>query len=62
MVSDNRRLEFPLVRWPSFTRSFDEVDNAINDLKSNHQLKYTYHIGSGYYVSVTAGYWCVDIR
>ena len=61
--SDYRRQEFPLVRWLSFTRAMDEIDNAANNLKTNnHQLTYSYHIGSGYYVSVAAGYWCVDIR
>ena len=57
MGSENRRLEFPLVRWSSVNRAFDEIDNAVNDLKTNHQLKYSYHIGGGYYDSVTAGYW-----
>ena len=62
MGSDNRGLKFPLVRWSPFTRAFDEIDNAVNDLQTNHQLKYSYHIAGGYNVSVTAGYWCVDIR
>ena len=42
MGSDNRRLEFHLVR-SSFNRAIDEIDNAVNDLKTNHQLKYSYH-------------------
>ena len=62
MGSENRRLEFTLVRWSSFTQAIDEIDNAVNDWKTNYQLKYSYHIGGGYYVSVKAGYWCVDIR
>ena len=33
MGSDTRRLEFPLVRWSSFTRAFDEIDNAVNDFR-----------------------------
>ena len=62
MGSDNRGLKFPLVRWSPFTGAFDEIDNAVNDLQTNHQLKYSYHIAGCYNVSVTAGYWCVDIR
>ena len=45
MGSDNRRLEFTLNRWSSSSRANDEIDNAVNDLKTNHQLKYSYHIG-----------------
>ena len=56
MESDNRRLEIPLVHWSSFIWASDEIDNAVNNLKTNHQLKYSYHIGGGYNVSVTAGY------
>ena len=54
MGSVNRYLEFSLVRWSSFSRAFDEIDNAVNDLKTNHQ--YWYHIRDGYYASVTADY------
>ena len=61
MGFDNRRLEFPLVRWSSFTRAFDEIDIAVNDLKTNHQFKNSSHISGGYHVSVTGGYWCFDI-
>ena len=60
MGFDNRHLEFFLIRWSSFTRAIDEIDNAVKDFKINQLLKY--YIGGGYYVSVTAGYWCVDIR
>ena len=62
MGSDKRRLDFPLVHRSSFTRAFDEIDNAVNNLKTNQQLKYSNNIGGGYYISVTAGYWCVNIR
>ena len=36
MGSDNWSLEFHLVRWSSFTRAIDEIDNAVKDLKTNH--------------------------
>ena len=62
MGSDNRSLEFPMVCCSLFTQPIGEIDNTFNGLKTNHQLKYSYHIGGGYYVSVTAGNWCVDIR
>ena len=54
MRFDKKRLEFPLVRWSSFTRAFDETDNADNDLKTEHQLKYSYHIVGGYCIYVIA--------
>ena len=62
MGSDNRYVDFSVVRWASFVRAIDEVQNAIYEIHTNPQLKFRHHIGGGYYISVSADFKCVDIR
>ena len=62
MSSDNRYVDLTIVRWASFVRAIDEVQNALYEIDTNRQLKYRHHIGSGYYISVSADFKCVDIR
>ena len=62
MGSDNRYVDFTIVRWASFVRAIDEVQNAIYDIHTNQQLNFRHHIGGGYYISVSADFKCVDIR
>ena len=62
MGSDNQYADFSIVRWASFMRAIDEVQNAIYEIHTNSQLKFRHHIGGGYYVSVSADFKCVDIR
>ena len=62
MGSDNRYVDFSIVRWASFVRAVDEIQNAIYEIHNNPQLKFRHHIGGGYYISVSANFKCVDIR
>ena len=62
MGSDNRYVDFTIVRWASFVRAIDEVQNALYEIHTNPQLKFRHHIGGGYYISVSADFKCVDIR
>ena len=62
MGSDNRYVDFSIVRWASFVRAIDETQNAIDEIHTNPQLKFRHHIGGGYYISVSANLKCVDIR
>ena len=62
MKSDNRYVDFSIVRWASFVRAIDETPNAIYDIHTNPQLKCRHHIGGGYYISVSANFKCVDVR
>ena len=62
MGSDNRYVEFSIVRWASCVRAIDEALNAIYEIQTNPQLKFRHHIGGGYYISVSANFMCVDIR
>ena len=62
MGLDNRYVDFSIVRWASFFRAIDEVQNAIYENHTNPQLKFRHDIGGGYYISVSANFKCVDIR
>ena len=62
MGSDNRYADFSIVRWVSFVRGIDEVQNAIYEINTNPQLKFRHHFGDGYYISVSANFKFVDIR
>jgi hypothetical protein len=57
----NKVATFNYPRWAQFVESFDEIDNAINKLIIE-EVKLRLHIGASWYVSVTTGYRCVDIR
>ena len=62
MGSNNRYGDFSIVRWASFVRAIDEVQNAVYEIHTNPQLKFHHHIGGGYYISVFADFKCVNIR
>ena len=62
MRSDNRYVDFSIVRRASFVRAIDEAQNAIYEIHTNPQLKFRHHIGGGYYISMSANFKCVDIR
>ena len=62
MGSNNRYEDFSIVRWASFVRAIDEVQNAIYEIHRNPQLKFRHHFGGGYYISVSADFKCFHIR
>ena len=50
-------------RWAQFRQSIEEIDGKVQALTLNQdEVKYRNHIGGGFYVTVTSGYPCVDIR
>ena len=54
MGSDNRYVDFSIVRWAPFVRAIDDAQNAI--------YEFQHHISGGYYISLSADFKCVDIR
>ena len=54
--SDNRYVNFSIVRWASFVRAIDEAQNAIYEIHTNPPLKFRHHIGGGYYSAVSANF------
>jgi hypothetical protein len=57
----NKVATFSYPRWAQFAESSDEIDNAVSKL-IREEVKLRLHIGASWYVSVTTGYRCVDIR
>jgi len=49
-------------RWAVFRQAVDEVDTAVKALREGVDVKLQHHIGGAYYISVTSGYSCVDVR
>jgi len=40
----------------------DEIETNVEALRVNHTVSSKTHIGGGYYVSITSGFNCIDIR
>ena len=62
MGSDNRYVDFTIMRLASFVRAIDEAQNAIYEIHTNPPRKFRHHIGGGYYSAESANFKCVDIR
>ena len=59
---DEKNISIPLPRWISFLRQTNDIEQSLQKLAASEFVKYKQHIGGGWYVSVTTGYQCVDIR
>jgi hypothetical protein len=54
---------FPDKRWRFFLTCIADVDGEVQRLKEGkEQFRYKDHYGGGWYVSVTSGIRCVDLR
>lgn len=54
---------FTFPRWSWFTEQFDEIENSISKVvKGEDDVKLRLHMGGGWYVSVTSGVRCIDVR
>lgn len=59
----NKWATFTLPRWAWFVGYFDEIDQNVAKVMAREQdVKLQLHIGGGWFVSVTSGIWCVDVR
>ena len=58
----DKSAEFTTRRWVQFVRVFEQVDESLQQVAANQYVKYSTHIGGKWYVSVTTGFPCVDIR
>jgi len=58
----DKRVCFPLKRWAQFVAIFPIVDQCLDDMRQQRAVNLNYHIGGKWYVSVTTGFKCVDIR
>jgi len=55
-------IEIPDVRWASFLLMQADIDEAVNQLLEKKVVNYFEHFGGAYYVSVSTGIPCVDLR
>ena len=55
-------IEIPAGRWASFVLMQDDIDEAVKQLLEKKAVSYFEHFGGGYYVSVSTGIPCVDLR
>ena len=59
----NKSATFTYPRWTHFVEQFDEIDQCVAKVAANDaDVKLQLHIGGGWYVSVTSGFFCVDVR
>lgn len=50
------------IRWASLTCCQDNIDEALSLVKKTGTVKYEFHIGHNFYVTVSSPWQCVDIR
>ena len=60
--SDVKTVTFPARRWARFVEIVGQVDEAINQMIAKQYVQLSIHLGGRWYVSVTTGFACVDIR
>jgi hypothetical protein len=54
---------FSYPKWAQFVEYFDEIDNAVAKLiQGEEEVKLQLHVGAAWYVSVTTGFRCIDLR
>lgn len=61
-LTNGNFVEIPPARWASFLLLQGDIDDAVKQLQDKQYVKYVQHIGGAWYVSVTTGFRCVDIR
>jgi len=51
-----------LCRWAQFRQCIDDIEASVKSLRDGDPVSYKQSIGGAYYVSVTSGFYCIDIR
>ena len=59
---ESKYLLIPPRRWSVFRSVIEQVTDVLKEVKDRKEVKFTHHIGGGYYISITSPYWCVDVR
>jgi len=60
--SEFKTVTFPAKRWINLTIFIEEIDESVNKLMMKQNVDMKLAIGGKFYVSVTTGFFCVDIR
>jgi hypothetical protein len=61
-VNSGKFIEIPAVRWASFLLLQADIDDAVKLLLEKRTVNYFEHFGGAWYVSVSTGISCVDLR
>jgi hypothetical protein len=59
---DFKVVDMPSKRWARFVSIINQVEESLGQLLVKQHVAYNEHIGGGWYVSVSTGFTCVDIR
>ena len=60
--SDVKTVTLPSQRWGRLMEVTSQVDEAVNQLEAKQYVQLSLHLGGKFYLSVTTGFACVDIR
>jgi hypothetical protein len=61
--NSSKSVTFPAYRWAQFVAYQTEIDESVKQLVDKQgNVKLFVHVGGAWYVSVTTGFACVDIR
>jgi hypothetical protein len=52
----------PARRWVRFVAAMNDVEESLKQMLAKQYVKFNQHVGGGWYLSVTTGYLCVDLR
>jgi hypothetical protein len=59
---DLKSISFTPQRWARFIEIMGLIDETVNSLLAKQNVGFCAHIGGGWFVSLTTGYLCVDLR
>ena len=63
LKDDTKSIEIPAKRWATFVLLSNTIELSVQKLRDNTDyVKLFYHFGGGWYISVTTGFKCVDLR
>jgi hypothetical protein len=52
----------PARRWVRFVAAMNDAEESLKQMLAKQYVKFNQHVGGGWYLSVTTGYLCVDLR
>jgi Transcriptional Coactivator p15 (PC4) len=58
----DKRIVFTDKRWVQFLHMIEDIDNAVNQLNTHQYVSYQAHIGGKWFVTVTTGFLCINLR
>jgi hypothetical protein len=61
-ASQTKTVTLPAKRWAVLITILPDIENSVNTLKTDQSVKFSTHLGGGYFTSVNTGFQCVDIR